>query len=164
MSENRLDKCAHCGGDARLTVDYVYCTKCGMQTAIHESQYKAIEVWNHRSPVKSPKVLNLDGIPKRMVQWPDDGPVEVVKTSDILTCGYTDKSDGTNRTSQDWQREIVDWADSQGFETWASDHREVLRNLCSWLGTQLATVPILNREKAWLALQSLEASCTQGME
>lgn len=28
---------------------------------------------------------------------------------------------------------IAEWAKEQGFETWAKDHKSVLRNLTSWL-------------------------------
>jgi len=58
------------------------------------------------------------------------------------------------RTSQDWQREIVDWADSQGFETWTADHRSVLRNMCSWFETQLGTIPTSNSNEVRSAIEA----------
>ena len=65
MEEGMLKECPFCGGKAKLsnrlvvegtqvkTVYHIYCTKCLVATAEHDTEYGAIAAWNMRHTPES---------------------------------------------------------------------------------------------------------------
>ena len=50
--ENKLEPCPFCGGEAMIngiTLVYIKCTKCGVETVGYREEDEAITAWNRRT-------------------------------------------------------------------------------------------------------------------
>lgn len=51
MTDEKLKPCPFCGGKATIngiTLVYIKCTKCGVETVGYREEDEAIEAWNRR--------------------------------------------------------------------------------------------------------------------